>query len=151
MLTLMLSFGTESWPIKKLKMKGEYKRLKRTLRTIPGKGRRDTVRNDRIKRMMGTLPMERNIEATQLRWFGNLERIVEGRAAKTGWLWIPCDTRARRRPRRRWWDGVEEIISKHNLPSLQELREARVLGHSLEWWRRRLAPVAGWRPTWDLK
>lgn len=75
-----------------------------------------------IHQLQGSTPMLKKREASQLRWLRHLERIPKEGVAKKRWKWICEGTTARGRPREMWKDGVE-ILRKHNLPDILELKE----------------------------
>ena len=66
----------------------------------------------------------------------------EDRVAKRRWNWRPGGRRSVGRPRKRWKDGVEEILQENNLPDIRTLRESGVFNDRNEW-RRRLIPLTG--------
>lgn len=73
--------------------------------------------------MLGSVPEQRKLEKTQLRWIIHFERMEGGRLAKKRWIWRPSNTKPRGRPKNIWKYEAEELIGKHNIPSVQELRE----------------------------
>ena len=81
------------------------------LRTISGVRRIERVRNERVRMMCGDKKgiVERAGEGV-LRWFGHMERMSDERMVKRIY---ESDVEGRRRagrPRRRWLDGVEELV-----------------------------------------
>ena len=112
------------------------------MRTMINKTRRDRVRNDNVRRTVGVAPMINKIEKGQLRWLGHLMRMNENRIAKKRWNWIPNGRRSRGRPRKRWKDGVEEILEKHNMPTIEQLIRDGPFEDRREW-KRRLIPLTG--------
>ena len=86
--------------------------------------------------------MLNKVEKGQLRWLGHLERMDNTRTAKKRWNWRPDGRRSRGRPRKRWADGVDEILRKHNLPDLEELQREGTLQNRDEW-KKLLIPLTG--------
>lgn len=142
LLTPILMYGSESWTVtSKEKSRIQATEMK-TLRTISKKTRRDRIRNETIRNRLKVAPLMKKIEKGQLRWLGHLERMDEGRVAKRRWNWRPEGRRSAGRPRKRWIDGVEEILKENNLPNIRTLRENDVFNDRMEW-RKRLIPLTG--------
>ena len=121
LLTPIMTYGSESWTVTSKDRSRVQATEMRSLRTIINKTRRDRVRNDNVRRTVGVAPMINKIEKGQLRWLGHLMRMNENRIAKKRWNWAPNGRRSRGRPRKRWKDGVEEILEKHNMPTIEQL------------------------------
>ena len=133
LLTPIMTYGSESWTLTSKDRSRVQATEMRTLRTIAKRTRRDKIRNVTIRNQLGVASMMSKIEKGQLRWLGHLERMNYNRTAKQRWVWRPDGRRSRGRPRKRWSDGVEEILQKHNLPNLEELRERGILQDRTEW------------------
>ncbi len=118
----ILSYASESWTM----MMRDWSRLQaaemRPLRAMVGKTRHDRVQNEDIRREVGVTSVREKIEKSQLRWLEHLERMDEDRIAKKSWMWTPDGRRSRGRLRKRWRDGVEEIIESSGLGTIGELR-----------------------------
>ena len=142
LLTPIMTYGSESWTMTNRDRSRIQASEMKTLRTIAKTTRRDRIRNVTIRNQLNVPPIMNKIEKGQLRWLGHLERMDERRMARERWSWRPVGRRSRGRPRKRWTDGIEEILSKHNLPNLEELRERAVLQDRNEW-RRLLIPLTG--------
>jgi hypothetical protein len=55
------------------------------------------------------------IEEKQLRWFGHVKRMPRNRLPLKILEWEPGGTRRRRRPKKRWIDGVRRSMTNHGL------------------------------------
>nr|XP_014284774.1 uncharacterized protein LOC106686136 [Halyomorpha halys] len=84
----------------------------RYLRRVAGRTRRDRIRNERTRQDVGTVSIKDTIEKRQLRWFGYLCQMSEGRdprkyseARSTGKL-------PRGRPRIEWRDYISRVGEK---------------------------------------
>ena len=110
LLTPIMTYGSESWTLTSRDKSRVQASEMTTLRTIARKTRRDKIRNTTIRNQLGVAPVMNKIEKGQLRWLGHLERMENTRIAKKRWIWKPDGRRSRGRPRKRWLDGVEEIL-----------------------------------------
>lgn len=142
LLTPILMYGSESWTMTSRERSRIQATEMKTLRTIAKKTRRDKLRNETIRNQLQVAPLIKKIEKGQLRWLGHLERMDERRIAKKRWSWRPEGRRSLGRPRKRWMDGVEEILRENNLPNIRNLRDNNVFNDRTEW-RRRLIPLTG--------
>ena len=141
-LTPIITYGSESWTLTtKDKSRIQASEMK-PLRTIVKKTRRDHIRNEDIRRMVGVIPMLNKIEKRQLQWLGHVERMDEERIAKKRWNWTPEGRRSRGRPRKRWKDAVAEILLKYDIPTIEDLRRRGIFEDRREW-KRQLIPLTG--------
>jgi hypothetical protein len=75
----------------------------RFLRKVVGKTRRDKIRNETIRRILGVPPLQTEIEESQLRWAGHVLRMGGDRIARKvfeakaqgGGPWEDLDRRGR--------------------------------------------------------
>jgi hypothetical protein len=67
-------YGTECWPIKKQQVNKISVAEMRMLRWMCGKTRRDRIRNETIREMVGVAPIEEKLRENRLRWFGHVYR-----------------------------------------------------------------------------
>ena len=142
LLTPIMIYGSESWTMTSKDRSRIQASEMKTLRTIAKTTRRDRIRNATIRNQLDVPPIINKIEKGQLRWLGHLERMDEEKVARKRWTWRPIGQRSRGRPRKRWADGVEEILRKHNLPNLEELRERGSI-QDRNVWRSLLIPLTG--------
>ncbi|XP_019643084.1 PREDICTED: uncharacterized protein LOC109484268 [Branchiostoma belcheri] len=97
----------------------------RCLRRAVGKTRRDKIRNEVIREMVGSTNVLRYIEHQHIKWFGHLVRLPPSQPAHRAYNIQGSGRRARGRPRRRWIDGVTETLSAHGLTPQQATRLAQ--------------------------
>ncbi|XP_035685620.1 uncharacterized protein LOC118422211 [Branchiostoma floridae] len=91
----------------------------RVLRRAAGKTRRDRLRNDVVRQMVGTKLVLQFIAKQTVQWFGHLTRMPTTQPALRAYTTRHSGVRARGRPRRRWIEGVAESLLAHGL-TLQE-------------------------------
>ena len=91
------------------------------------------MRNEDIRKSVGVCSVLNKIDAGQLRWLGNLERMEEEKVARGCWEWMPGGRRPRGRPRERSEETVEQTLSRHDLPNIQKLREEGTFQDRAEW------------------
>jgi hypothetical protein len=113
--TPTLLYGSESW-VTTEKWKQNLQRAEmKHLRRFIGKTRRDKIQNQEIRMTLGTQPLQNKIEQAQLRWFGQLNRMYEGRLIKQVWEARTeglGKKRPRGRPRRTWNNNIQELLTK---------------------------------------
>lgn len=141
-LAPILLYGAETWcTTKKQESRIQATEMK-ILRAIIGKTKRDRIRNERVRREVGVIPLLRRIDVTKIRWWGHLERMQEDRLAKRRWEWTPDGRRPRGRPRKRWKESVQDSLTRCGLPAMEELHGRRLWEDRTEW-RRMLSPLTG--------
>ena len=96
----------------------------RCLRKAVNKTRRDHVRNEDIRRTVGTTPAIRFIEKQRLKWFGHLVRMNPNTPVARAYNLKMESSRGRGRPRKRWVDGVTDILKLHNTTTYQATERA---------------------------
>ncbi|XP_066964223.1 uncharacterized protein [Macrobrachium rosenbergii] len=121
LLTRIMTYGSESWTVTSKDRSRVQASEMKSQRTKINKTRRDKMRNENV-RTAGAAPVMNKIEKGQLRWLGHIMRMDESRITKKRWNWIHEGRRLRGRPRKRWKGGVEEILTKHSVPTIEELR-----------------------------
>ncbi|KAI8542827.1 hypothetical protein RHMOL_Rhmol08G0169600 [Rhododendron molle] len=84
-----LLYGTECWPIKKQQVNKMSVAEMRMLRWMCGKTRRDRVRNETVREIVGVAPIEEKLRENRLRWFGHVYRrpgdAIVKRADRIAW------------------------------------------------------------------
>ena len=110
------TYGAETWELRK-RDKDRLLALEMDFwRRSAGISRLDHIRNDDIRRTMGTEEtIIDTIERKRLAWYGHLERMNEDRWPKKVWRWIPPGRRKRGRPLRRWKMDVREAMDTKGL------------------------------------
>ena len=121
-------YGCESWVLNaKVRKKVEVVEM-RILRDIANVRRIDRIRNARVREMCGcNASLVGVMEKRILVWFGHMTRMNQERIVKNV---LGADIRGGRgvgRPRKRWLDGVKEIIEElgMTLEICEELAEDR--------------------------
>ena len=85
------------------------------LRRAAGVSRKDRIRNQEIRRMLGIKPVLHVIKEQQIKWFAHLTRMP--------WYYLPQRAtlkryngyRARGRPHKRWSDGIKNSLTEMNI------------------------------------
>jgi len=86
--------------------------LRRSSR-ISRKGR---IRNVTIRQQIGLEePIIKETEQNQLTWYGQVQRMAEGRLPKRALKWIPTQKTARGRPKKNWMEGITKAMNERNL------------------------------------
>lgn len=109
-------YGAEAWsPTEEDKRRivaMEMDALRRSCRV----SRRDRVRNERIKQLMGVEDtIIEDIERKQLTWYGHVKRMTDTRLPKQTMEYVPLERRKRGRPRRSWSEGIRKSIREREL------------------------------------
>jgi hypothetical protein len=78
--------------------------------------RMDKIRNEAIKTKMGIKKnIVQEIEEQQLRWYGHVKRMEDGKTVKQVAEWKPQGKRKRGRPINTWKDGIRESMKRRVL------------------------------------
>ncbi|KAI8494059.1 hypothetical protein Bbelb_284060 [Branchiostoma belcheri] len=115
-----LTYQCQTWTLSKAQERKLTSCEMRCLRRAAGKTRRDRVRNDVIRQLVGNKPVLQFIAKQRVQWFGHLMRMPTTQPALRAYTARHSGVRARGRPRRRWIDGVAETLRAHGMT----LREA---------------------------
>jgi len=71
----------------------------------------------------------KEIEQSQLTWYGHVQKMAEGRLPKIALKWMPKQKRARGRPKKSWMEGIRKAMNERNLNEGQwEDRKQWILG-----------------------
>ncbi|XP_035685396.1 uncharacterized protein LOC118422000 [Branchiostoma floridae] len=97
----------------------------RVLRRAAGKTKRDRLRNEVVRELVGTKPVLQFIAKQRVQWFGHLMRLPTTQPALRAYTTRHSGVRARGRPRRRWTEGVAETVRAHGLTLLGATHLAR--------------------------
>ena len=87
--------------------------------------RRDRFKNDTIRTLIGTEPLQEYINRQQIKWFGHIIRMMPNETPSIAYTSKHSGRRARGRPRKRWIDGIKEILNTRNMT----VTEATQLAH----------------------
>jgi hypothetical protein len=77
---------------------------------------KDKIRNTIIKQKMNaTRSLLDDINTKQLKWYGHVQRMVEGRLPKQVMKWSPPGRRKRGRPKLTWVEGIRGLMGEKGL------------------------------------
>jgi hypothetical protein len=78
--------------------------------------RMDKIRNEAIRTKIGTKKnIVQEIEEQQLRWYGHVKGMEDGKTVKQVADWKPQGKRKRGRPINTWKDGIRESMKRKGL------------------------------------
>ena len=110
-----MTYGSESWAVKKRDECKLNSAKMRMLRWARGKTRLNRIRNEDIRKEAHIKPVETFLENKTLKWFGHcLRRKPNHICAKSLRLDI-SGRRSRGRPNKRWRNNVKEDMKKYRL------------------------------------
>jgi len=90
----------------------EIEALRRSSRIL----RKERIRNATIRQQIGLEePIIKEIEQNQLTWYGNVQRMAEGRLPKIALKWMPKQKKARGRPKKNWIESIRKAKNQRNL------------------------------------
>lgn len=116
-LKSIMTYSSEVWQIKQSTEKMLITTEMDFWRRSAGRSRRDRVRNDRIREIMGVRKtITDDIKTKQLIWYGHVQRMTEDRLPKQILTWAPHGRRRRGRPRRSWREGIDKEMEEREIP-----------------------------------
>jgi len=78
--------------------------------------RKDKIRNIIIKQKINvTTSLLDDIKTQQLKWYGHVQRMEEGRSPKKIMRWSPPGRRKRGRPKATWAEGIRGLMGEKGL------------------------------------
>jgi len=119
-----LTYQCQTWTLTKAQEKRITTCEMRCLRRAAGKTRRDMIRNEEIREMVGATPVHTHIQRQRTKWFGHLVRMAPDQPAFRAYNLKSSDVRPRGRPRRRWIEGVADICKSHGLTVTEASHQA---------------------------
>ena len=125
----VLCYQCQTWPISKRQERKittcEMRCLRKTIKVT----RRDKMRNEDIRTIVGTTPCIQHIQQQQLKWFGHLVRMEVDQLPSRAYNSRHSGFRARGRPRVRWIDNVTDTLRRHGMTttSATHLAQDRIL------------------------
>lgn len=119
-----LCYQCQTWTLNKDQVRKINTCEMRCLRKAVNKTRRDQVRNEEIRKTVGTTPVINFIENQRLKWFGHLMRMNPTMPAARAYNQRRESARCRGRPRRRWIEGVKDILKRYNTTTHQATKRA---------------------------
>jgi hypothetical protein len=130
-VTSILTYGAETWTVKQKHrnklLATEIDYLRRSERI----SRLDKIRNEAIRTKMGIKKnIAQEIEEQQLRWYGHVKRMEDGKIVKQVAELKPQGKRTRGRPINTWKDEIRESMKR------RELKDEECMDRDL--WRRKI-------------
>ena len=119
-----LTYQCQTWSLNKTLERKLVTCEMRCLRKAVNKTRRDKIRNEDIRAMVGATSVLQHIEQQRVKWFGHLTRMSPKQPALRAYNTRHSGWRARGRPRRRWSDSVADTVGAHGMSFLQATRLA---------------------------
>ncbi|CAH0395288.1 unnamed protein product [Bemisia tabaci] len=112
-----LTYGCEVWQLKE-RTKGMLRATEMDFwRRSAGISRRDRVRNERVRQIMGVEnDIIFDVMTRQLVWYGHVNRMTDERLPKKSLDWVPPGRRRRGRPVKGWRQGILEEMRVCQLP-----------------------------------
>jgi hypothetical protein len=124
-------YGTECWPMKKQQVTKMSVAEMRMLRWMCGKTRRDRIRNETVREMVGVAPIDEKLRENRLRWFGHVyRRPTEAIVKRADRIALHSNAPGRGRPKL----TLDAVVRKDL--SLLGLSEETALDRTL--WRKRI-------------
>lgn len=111
----VITYGMETIVINKSEEECLNRLERKIMRSILGpnitaEGERRLKRNAEIEEELNGENIVRHIKALRLEWVGHIMRREPNEMIKKITKWIPIGQRTRGRPRKRWWDEIEDDI-----------------------------------------
>jgi hypothetical protein len=110
-----LIYGSETWP---MKVEHELK-LDRTemsmVRWMCGISLKERKKSEQLREMLGLEAVSLVIRKGRLRWFGHVDRKDDDDWVKRCTVMEVSGTRKKGRPRKTWWDGVQNDMKSFGL------------------------------------
>ena len=119
-----LTYQCQTWALTKALERKLVTCEMRCLRKAVNKTRRDKIKNEVIRDMVGLTPILHHVEQQRIRWFGHLTRMPPDQPALRAYTTRYTGWKARGRPRRRWSDSVADTLRAHDLSLYQASRLA---------------------------
>ena len=128
----ILTYGHESWTLtSKTRSQIQAAEMK-VLRLIKGVTRLDKLRSEDIRRELHVEDILMFIERGQMRWYGHVKRMEDGRYPKKYLEWTPDGRRPVGRPRKRWLENIDMCLRKRG-SSLLETERDRLFDDRRQW------------------
>ena len=138
----ILLYGSESWVLTTKDESRLQAAEMKVIRTIMGKTKKDRIRSEVLRRELGVSPLLKDIQLNGLRWLGHVQRMDASRIPRMAYDWRPEGRRPAGRPRKRWKDGMQEVLTYNRMGRLDRLEEEGVFLDRQEW-RRRCSQLTG--------
>lgn len=129
-----LLHGCESWVLtEKLHKKIQVVEMK-YLRRVANVTVMDKIRNNTIREWLNIGSARKYVEDSQMRWWGHLKRLDEGRQVRRVWGAKRIGTRRRGRPRMTWDNEIGRVLKSKGL----SWKQAEILAKDRKNWRKKI-------------
>ena len=88
------------------------------------KNKRDKIRNEEIRSMLGVKPVTHHIDQQRVKWFGHLTRMPTDQPALRAYTQRYSGRKARGRPRTRWVDNLRNTFNTQGISMTEANRLA---------------------------
>ena len=110
-----LCYECQTWTLSKRNERMITSCEMKCLRKAASKTRRDRIRNEEIRRIVGVKPVMDHIDKQRAKWFGHLMRMPPNQPALRAYNVRGSGARSRGRPRRRWSDDMRAVFQDSGL------------------------------------
>ncbi|VDO99512.1 unnamed protein product [Heligmosomoides polygyrus] len=107
-----LLYGSECWALGKAQERQLHAAEMRMLRWACGWTRRDRVRNEDVRAVMKTAPIQLKMREQRLRWYGHVLRRPEDHPTRLALDFEAPGKRPRGAPRKRWKDVIKRDLAE---------------------------------------
>ena len=107
-----LLYGCENWVLNRRQEQRIVAMQMKYIRRVTGSRRLDKIRNTALRRMVRVPSILIEVEKRKMRWFGHIIRMDEQKPARMVWRTRAQGRNGRGRPRRKWDDGMVEILRR---------------------------------------
>ena len=105
-------YGSECWPLNKNHERQLHSAEMRMLRWACGWTRLDRVRNEDVRAVMQTAPVQLKVREQRLRWYGHVLRRPQDHPIRTAMDFEAQGKRPRGAPKKRWRDVIKKDLSE---------------------------------------
>ena len=120
-----LCYECQTWTLTKKHVRKVTTCEMKCLRKAANKTRRDRVRNEDIRKLVGVTPVMDFVNKQQLKWFGHLMRMPVNHPAVRAYNGCRSGSRPRGHPRKRWIDGIRTITDSIGLTTTEATQRAK--------------------------
>ncbi|PIO65553.1 hypothetical protein TELCIR_12769 [Teladorsagia circumcincta] len=121
-------YGSECWPLKKTHESQLHSAEMRMLRWACGWTRLDRVRNEDVRSVMQTAPIQFKVREQRLRWYGHVLRRPQDHPIRTATDFEAQGKRPRGAPKKRWRDVIKKDLTEGRVTAEDALDRTRWRG-----------------------